>query len=79
MFRKGRNKNSKNSSYADVAELADAHVWGACDFHRMGSSPIIRTKWRFQVILGIALSFNLFLNSRWFKSNPKGLNLTQKV
>ena len=29
--------------YAEVAELADAHVWGACGSHHTGSSPVFRT------------------------------------
>ena len=28
---------------AEVAELADAHVWGACGSHHTGSSPVSRT------------------------------------
>ena len=27
-----------------MAELADAHVWGACGFHRTGSIPVSRTR-----------------------------------
>ena len=43
---------------ARVAELADAHVWGACGLHRTGSSPVSRTnqslKYRRLIYAGMA-------------------------
>ena len=35
-------QSAGTSQYAEVAELADAHVWGACGVHRTGSSPVFR-------------------------------------
>ena len=35
--------------HAEVAELADAHVWGACGVHRTGSSPVFRTRKRLRI------------------------------
>ena len=35
--------NRRNSSYAQVAELVDAHVSGACVERRAGSTPVLGT------------------------------------
>ena len=49
-----------NKEYARVAELADAHVWGACGFHRTGSSPVSRTNEKHQALCLMFFVFNKY-------------------
>ena len=50
------------SDYAQVAELVDAHVSGACAASRAGSSPVLGTK---VIAFKFAKLQNLFLLERW--------------
>ena len=50
---------ARSATIAGVAELADAHVWGACGFHRTGSSPVSRTN---KVIIVRAMITFFFLS-----------------
>ena len=72
--------------YARVAELADAHVWGACGFHRTGSSPVSRTKKNSFVYLTkefFSIIFVLWgtgdISLTWYRSSSDDIRFAYEV
>ena len=67
---------SQSWQHAGVAELADAHVWGACGENRTGSIPVSRTKQQKseskanrQRVRIFSISGNCVLGDAWCQSD----------